>query len=520
MYYFVFLILCLPVSSPLICHCSPDSCYDYPTCITEGLCIEQVIGSELTSTTQGCVPPDLIASTCSVYSTIHRFCCDTYLCNNLTSIQLLLTTTEFPTTSNPPDYITTYYNDYPTSDLPSALVQVVSTLAVLIICIVGCITAFIISLTFFRCWWRKYHQVIHLEYKNPPQRLDIDELSSDLDSTYGTGSGSGMAQLSQVTIAMQVEKKKLIGSGRYGEVWQGVWRDQLVAVKISYSQDAPSWEAETHIYMTNLIRHENILGFVAADKIDLDFSLQYWLITDYMSHGSLLDFLYEHPLSLRDALRLGKGAAAGLAHLHSEIKGGHKFNSSEGLYKPCIIHRDLKSKNILVSSTGEAVIGDFGLAIRYNQDSPRYLCNLFYKREGTKRYLSPELMEDKVEEADISEIYKRADVYSLCLVLWEIFRRCVTDGVCDDCELPYFSCVSREPSFQEMREMILIRDERPHIPIRWSQSRELSEVSEIIQECWQPGRKYNNSIPDLIAPSLPSLLIKKRLISLYDQLPN
>ena len=201
-----------------------------------------------------------------------------------------------------------------------------------------------------------------------------------------------------------MEKQRLIGAGRYGEVWQGLWRDQQVAIKISFSQDAPSWESETSIYMTDLMRHENILGFVAADKIDFDFSLQYWLITDFMPHGSLLEFLSEHSLSLCEAFKLAKGVAAGIAHLHSDIKGGHRFNSSEGLYKPCIVHRDLKSKNILVNCNGEAVIGDFGLAVRYGQDSHRHLCQLFYKREGTKRYLSPELMEETVEESDICEV--------------------------------------------------------------------------------------------------------------------
>lgn len=158
--------------------------------------------------------------------------------------------------------------------------------------------------------------------------------------------------------------------------------------------------------MTYLIRHENILGFVAADKIDFDFSLQYWLITDFMPHGSLLEFLSEHSLSFNESFKLAKGVAAGVAHLHTEIKGGHRFNSSEGLYKPCIVHRDLKSKNILVNCNGEAVIGDFGLAVRYTQNSRGFLCDLFYKREGTKRYLSPELMEDIVDENDVYEVCK------------------------------------------------------------------------------------------------------------------
>ena len=102
----------------------------------------------------------------------------------------------------------------------------------------------------------------------------------------------------------------------------------------------------------------------------------------------------------------------------------------------------------------------------------------------------------------------------MCLVLWEIFRRCVIDGDSDECELPFFACVSREPSFQEMKEIVLLREERPHMSDRWSQSREISEVSEIIQECWLIRSKYGSSSK---TTSLPSLLIKKKLISLHNQ---
>lgn len=102
----------------------------------------------------------------------------------------------------------------------------------------------------------------------------------------------------------------------------------------------------------------------------------------------------------------------------------------------------------------------------------------------------------------------------MCLVLWEIFRRCIIDGNCDDCELPYYACVSREPSFQQMKEMVLTRNERPQMPSRWSKSREISEVSQIIQECWLIRYKYNSPFR---FTSLPSLLIKKRLISLHNQ---
>jgi predicted Ser/Thr protein kinase len=57
-----------------------------------------------------------------------------------------------------------------------------------------------------------------------------------------------------------------VGKGRYGEVWRGKWRGEMVAVKIFSSRDERSWFREAEIYQTVMLRHENILGFIAADN--------------------------------------------------------------------------------------------------------------------------------------------------------------------------------------------------------------------------------------------------------------
>jgi len=57
-----------------------------------------------------------------------------------------------------------------------------------------------------------------------------------------------------------------VGKGRYGEVWRGRWRGENVAVKIFSSREERSWFREAEIYQTVMLRHENILGFVAADN--------------------------------------------------------------------------------------------------------------------------------------------------------------------------------------------------------------------------------------------------------------
>lgn len=70
----------------------------------------------------------------------------------------------------------------------------------------------------------------------------------------------------QRTIARTIVLQESIGKGRFGEVWRGKWRGEEVAVKIFSSREERSWFREAEIYQTVMLRHENILGFIAADN--------------------------------------------------------------------------------------------------------------------------------------------------------------------------------------------------------------------------------------------------------------
>ena len=77
---------------------------------------------------------------------------------------------------------------------------------------------------------------------------------------------AGLPLLVQRSIARQIQLCHVIGKGRFGEVWRGRWRDENVAVKIFSSREECSWFREAEIYQTVMLRHENILGFIAADN--------------------------------------------------------------------------------------------------------------------------------------------------------------------------------------------------------------------------------------------------------------
>ncbi|XP_026472851.1 TGF-beta receptor type-1-like [Ctenocephalides felis] len=292
-------------------------------------------------------------------------------------------------------------------------------------------------------------------------------------TTSGSGS-AGLPLLVQRSIARQIQLQDVIGQGRFGEVFRGAWRGEKVAVKIFSSREESSWFREAEIYQTVMLRHENILGFIAADNKDNGTWTQLWLITDYHENGSLFDYLTAHTIDVPTMIKMAVSIATGLAHLHMDIIG------TKG--KPAIAHRDLKSKNILVKSNLSCAIGDLGLAVRHDVnldtvDIP------FTHRVGTKRYMAPEVLDESINCSNF-ESFKRVDVYSFGLVLWEIARRCDIGGVYEQYQLPFYDVVEPDPSVEEMRKVVCYEMQRPAIPNRWLQSPVLIEMANVMKECW------------------------------------
>ncbi|XP_045500794.1 bone morphogenetic protein receptor type-1B isoform X2 [Colias croceus] len=290
-----------------------------------------------------------------------------------------------------------------------------------------------------------------------------------------SGSGSGLPLLVQRTVAKQIQMLESIGKGRYGEVWLATWRGEKVAVKVFFTTEEASWFRETEIYQTVLMRHENILGFIAADIKGTGSWTQMLLITDYHEHGSLHDYLQTVVLDTNGMLTMAYSIVSGLAHLHMDIFG------TKG--KPAIAHRDIKSKNILVKRNGQCAIADFGLAVRYvaERDEVDIAPNT---RVGTRRYMAPEVLDERLDVTNF-EAFKMADVYSLGLVLWELGRRCATeDGRAEPYALPYAGRVPPDPSFEDMHAVVVRARERPAAPARWARSPPLAGLARLAAECW------------------------------------
>ncbi|KAG8539054.1 hypothetical protein GDO81_021545, partial [Engystomops pustulosus] len=135
-----------------------------------------------------------------------------------------------------------------------------------------CVLAIAILLTVYTCQRRygAYKRTRRQCIEEPLTDCNLDtdgkclkDLIYDMSTS---GSGSGLPLLVQRTIARTVIIQEVVGKGRFGEVWRGKWCGEDVAVKIFSSRDERSWFREAEIYQTVMLRHENILGFIAADN--------------------------------------------------------------------------------------------------------------------------------------------------------------------------------------------------------------------------------------------------------------
>ncbi|XP_062398935.1 bone morphogenetic protein receptor type-1B [Sardina pilchardus] len=341
------------------------------------------------------------------------------------------------------------------------------------------VCSIILSLIIVFCYFRYKRQESRPRYS---MGLEQDEtyippgesLKDLIEQSQSSGSGSGLPLLVQRTIAKQIQMVKQIGKGRYGEVWMGKWRGEKVAVKVFFTTEEASWFRETEIYQTVLMRHENILGFIAADIKGTGSWTQLYLITDYHESGSLYDYLKSTTLDSKAMLRLAYSSVSGLCHLHTEIFG------TQG--KPAIAHRDLKSKNILVKKNGTCCIADLGLAVKFISDTNEVDIPP-NTRVGTKRFMPPEVLDESLNRNHFQS-YIMADMYSFGLILWEIARRCVSGGIVEEYQLPYHDLVPTDPSYEDMREVVCIKRLRPSFPNRWSSDECLRQMGKLMTECW------------------------------------
>ncbi|KAG8077250.1 hypothetical protein GUJ93_ZPchr0007g6262 [Zizania palustris] len=190
-----------------------------------------------------------------------------------------------------------------------------------------------------------------------------------------------------------------LAEGGFGSVHRGVLPDgQAIAVK-QYKLASSQGDVEfcSEVEVLSCAQHRNVvmlIGFCVEDKRRL-------LVYEYICNGSLDSHLYgrnnKETLEWAARQKIAIGAARGLRYLHEECRVG------------CIIHRDMRPNNILVTHDYEPLVGDFGLA-RWQPDGDM---GVETRVIGTFGYLAPEY-------AQSGQITEKADVYSFGVVLVEL----------------------------------------------------------------------------------------------------
>ncbi|XP_045590296.1 activin receptor type-1 [Procambarus clarkii] len=475
--------------------CNQPHCYSLTECHNAIMCWKARTRNEVgeVQEARGCIAnPDHVSMQCGIKENprtpLKIECCRTSYCNN----------GSFPVLPS-----TDPMKDNESRALRIFVIHVVPVMVVIVIAIV----VILLLRRAHNRRMREYAAAAAASALPPHHALYRDELrvTAAGDSTLReifndsitSGSGSGLPLLIQRTLAKQIWLAEVIGKGRYGEVWCGVWHGEKVAVKIFFSRDEASWARETEIYSTVLLRHENILGFYGSDMTSRGSCTQLWLVTHYHPHGSLFDYLNAHTLDHTALMTAVLSTINGLLHLHTEIFG------TQG--KPAIAHRDIKSKNILVKLNGACVIADFGLAVMHTQTTGEI--NISNNpRVGTKRYMSPEVLNESINMS-VFESFRKVDIYALGLVVWEVCRRCVSNGIVDEYKPPFHDVVPNDPSFDDMKKVVCVDQYRPMIPNRWTSDPVLAGMSKIIRECWH----QNPSV------RLTALRVKKSLVKLAQE---
>uniref|UniRef100_A0A6I8NS75 receptor protein serine/threonine kinase n=1 Tax=Ornithorhynchus anatinus TaxID=9258 RepID=A0A6I8NS75_ORNAN len=249
----------------------------------------------------------------------------------------------------------------------------------------------------------------------PPGSRGARGRAPELEPDPGGRSGLDPPELPELSFSQVLQE------GTQASVWAGTLRGEPVAVKAFSPGAAAQFRAELGMYALPGLRHDNLARFLAAG----------WggpeprtpgplLILQLYNQGSLRQHLSQHCPAWAGAMRLALSLTRGLAFLHEE-------RWHDGQYKPGIAHRDLSSHNVLVRDDGSCAIGDLGLALALpgpSRPQARARGPAVLMEAGRQRYTAPEILDKTLDLQDWGLALRRADVYSLALLLWETLSRC------------------------------------------------------------------------------------------------
>ncbi|XP_058187677.1 L-type lectin-domain containing receptor kinase IX.1-like [Rhododendron vialii] len=226
------------------------------------------------------------------------------------------------------------------------------------------------------------------------EKMNLTSINDDLER------GAGPRRFSYgdlVTATNNFSAERKLGEGGFGGVYKGYLNDLDMAVavkKISRGSRQGKKEYTTEVKIISRLRHRNLVQLIGWCHDQGEFLLVY----EFMPNGSLDAHLFGKKIPLTWAMRykVTLGLASALLYLHEE-------------WEQCVVHRDIKSSNIMLDSGFNVKLGDFGLARLMDHELGPQTTGL----AGTLGYLAPEYI-------STGKASKEADVFSFGVVVLEI----------------------------------------------------------------------------------------------------
>ncbi|KAH0700955.1 hypothetical protein KY284_015170 [Solanum tuberosum] len=228
-----------------------------------------------------------------------------------------------------------------------------------------------------------------------------------------------------------------VASGSSGDLYKGTYCCQEVAIKALKPEQLNMdilKEFSQEVFIMRKIRHKNVVQFIGACRQPPNLCI----VTEFMSRGSIYNFLHKQKgaFKLPTLLKVAADVSKGMNYLHQNN----------------IIHRDLKTANLLMDEHGAVKVGDFGVARVQAQTG------VMTAETGTYRWMAPEVIEHRPYD-------HKADVFSFGIVLWELLSG----------EIPYAHLTPLQAAIGVVQQ-----DLRPRIP-----EHAHPKLVELVEKCWQ-----------------------------------
>ena len=242
-----------------------------------------------------------------------------------------------------------------------------------------------------------------------------------------------------------------MGQGTFGAVFRGRWKSKGFDVALKKVNCTP--DASDAQIMMELGKHPNIIAFYG-------FAYNYpetIIVTALAQKGSLYDLLHirkEKPTE-QQSLTWAEQIAYGMAYMHERD----------------VVHRDLKSSNVLFSGNMVAQVCDFGTARILKETT------IASKVAGTPRWMAPEVAQDDA-------INKQCDVFSFSIIVWELMEH----------KIPF-----PDARTNYLVTKAIIDGERPSISAQWP-----AYLSSLTQACWAPAPNDRPKFSDIITHGIES----------------